>query len=143
MKDHHQKSLDILKSMSQDQIDEISKKFFDKREADQKSKHDFFESDEFNKLYDKIYSYVVDNGIIHGDSVHYKQVTVITSDEYQKFTDSISSMCVEIVPEFDAFPEWYYDYRGLSVSYMSGQGTVSCIYLNKVGERNDKLGKLL
>jgi hypothetical protein len=113
------------------------------REKDEKRKA-FFESDRFMEIYQLIYDYVKVHGGM-GDSDFQYGVTIdfITGDEYHEFIDAISHMVEDENEEDAMFATWHNHYRGLSVRYMSGQGTVSDISLNVQGDRNDKLEKLL
>ena len=82
----------------------------------------FFETEEFNAIYNKI----VDSGVDTVDGCNYIE-QCITEKEFYDFFDSIFAV-LEVKDEEDAdFPTNFVEYKGLILKTVHGQGSVSFI----------------
>lgn len=127
------------KKYSIDYINEIQKK--------KKDLINYVGSEEFNKIYQIIYDWVKVNGRIDDTDIHYKfnPGIELETDEWNKFTDSISEMYQDkkIIDEESSFPKYHYEFKSLDIYFMHGQGTVCWVNYNKQNDREEKLNKIL
>lgn len=132
-----------------------AKEFFNKRQNEEKKRVEFFESKEFFNILDTIRNWMLENNLKHlsGDDFdfgyHYsnglKVPLPITSSEFYNVTGSIQ-MCLENEEKCDEslyFSNGYIDYNEWKVDWISGQGTITSISLDKSKLRDIIIDKII
>lgn len=131
------------------------KEYLLEQEEQEKATIAFFESAEFFNILDKIRNWMLKNNTtnISGDDYnygyHYSNGVYIplpiTDAEFYNITGSIQK-CLESEEKIDKslyFSNGYIDYNEWKVAWISGQGTITTLSLNKSKLRDKKIESLL
>ena len=125
------------------------------KKEEEKATIAFFESADFFDILSRIRSWMLENNItnISGDDFYYgyhysNEVPIslpITDTEFCNVTGSIQK-CLESEEKSDKslyFPNGYIDYNEWRVKWISGQGTINTISMDKSKLRDKKIESLL
>lgn len=83
----------------------------------------FYESAEFNRIYDEIKKYIETNDISHIVDCPYEQtLPTVVDNDYIKFVECVLFKCERTSSEESMFANEQADYKDLTVLRMSGQG---------------------
>jgi len=129
--------------------------YFLEQEQQEKETIAFFESTEFFAILDRVRNWMIENNTndISGDDYNYgyhysNGVSIllpITDDEFYSITGSIQK-CLESEEKVDEslyFSNGYIDYNEWKVDWISGQGTITTLSLDKSKLRDKKIESLL
>ncbi len=125
----------------------LFKSIFGDLEQKRLSKVEFFESEEFNRIYLSIYDWVKVHGRIDDTDVNYKLASPgmnIESDDFNKFTECIEeTLKGNEVADMTSFKKCHYVYKCFDMYLIHGQGTYCYINYNLSNDRELKLNSII